>query len=87
MLALAGDHSSLALLFSVFVGGFGNLLAFVYVSAVVARTMERQAWERGRVAWLDRETLGRLIVAVLRAALIVVACCSRSSASPGRCGN
>ncbi len=73
LLALAGDHSSLAFLFSVFVGGFGNLLAFVYVSAVVARTMERQAWDRGRVAWLDRETLGRLIVAVLRAALIVVA--------------
>ena len=56
-----------------FVGSFGNLLAFVYVSAVVARTMERAGWDRGRVVGLDRETLGRLIVAVLRAALIVVA--------------
>jgi hypothetical protein len=72
MLALAGDHSALAMLFAIFVGGFGNLLAFVYVSAVVARTMDGQDWQGGRLPMLDRASLLRLVRAVLRAALIVV---------------
>jgi hypothetical protein len=72
VLELAGAHSGLALLFAVFVGGLGNLLAFVYVSAVVAATLDRQAWDRSRTLGIDAATLGRLLVTVLRAALIVV---------------
>ena len=39
LLALVDDHSALAFLFAVFVGSLGNLLAYVYVSAVVALTI------------------------------------------------
>ena len=44
LLALVDDHSALAFLFAVFVGSLGNLLAYVYVSAVVALTIERGGW-------------------------------------------
>ena len=63
LLALAGDHSGLAFLFAVFVGGVGNLLAFVYVSAVVARTIERGGLGARPRSRARRETLGRLLVA------------------------
>jgi hypothetical protein len=72
LLDLVGDHSVIALLFAVFVGGLGNLLAFVYVSAVVASTIDGGGWEHGR-PMLDWATLGPLLGAVVRAAVIVVA--------------
>ena len=73
VLDLTGDHSGMALLFAVFVGSVGNLLAFVFVSAVVAGTIERGGWERGRMAGIDGATLRRLVGSVTRAALVVVA--------------
>jgi hypothetical protein len=73
LLDLAGRHSGLAFLFAVFVGGLGNLLAFVYVSAVVAVIMDRGGWDHRRWYGIDPATLRRLIAAVLRAAVIVVA--------------
>jgi hypothetical protein len=73
LLELAGTHSGLAFLFAVFVGGLGNLLAFVYVSAVVALTLDREGWDRGHRFGLDASTLKHLLATVLRGALIVVA--------------
>jgi hypothetical protein len=75
VLELVDDHSAIAAMFAIFVGGFGNLLAFVYVSAAVALTIERGSWDFGRLlgGQMTAVTLGRLIGAVLRAALIVSA--------------
>ena len=75
LLALVDDHSALAFLFAVFVGSLGNLLAYVYVSAVVALTIERGRWRNEPVfaRKLDNATLGRLLLAVLKAGLIVAA--------------
>lgn len=72
VLELTGDHSGMAMLFAVFVGSVGNLLAFVFVSAVVAATIERGGWERTSLAGIDGRTLKRLVWSVTRAALIVV---------------
>jgi hypothetical protein len=73
VLELTGDHSGIAFVFALFVGSLGNLLAFVYVSAVVSRTMDRGGWERGRAIGLDIRTLGQLLWHVMRAAVIVIA--------------
>ena len=73
VLELTGDHSGMALLFAVFVGSVGNLLAFVFVSTVVAGTIDRGGWEGGRITGIDGATLRRLLVSVTRAALVVVA--------------
>ena len=76
LLALAGDHSGLAFLFAVFVGGVGNLLAFVYVSAVVAahdrtRRLGKRAASRARPGDARRPARrrragGLVVVALLR---------------------
>jgi hypothetical protein len=73
LLDLAGAHSGLAFLFAVFVGGLGNLLAFVYVSAVVARVLEGEGWDRRRWFGIDAATFKHLLATVVRGALIVVA--------------
>jgi hypothetical protein len=73
VLDLAGARSGLAFVFAVFVGGLGSLLAFTYVSAVVAATLDRGGWDRRRWFGIDVPTLKRLLATVLRAALIVVA--------------
>jgi hypothetical protein len=73
VLDLAGDHSGLAFVFAVFVGSLGNLLAFVYVSTVVAGTMERDRWQGRGLMGIDSATLARSMAAALRGALIVIA--------------
>ncbi len=72
VLELTGDHSAMAMLFAVFVGSVGNLLAFVFVSAVVAATIDRGGWERAGLTGISAHALRRLIWSVTRAALIVV---------------
>jgi len=73
VLDLTGDHSGLAFVFAVFVGGLGNLLAFVYVSAVVARTMDGGRWQGSGLIGVDSATLARTLAAALRGAVIVIA--------------
>lgn len=73
VLDLTGDHSGLAFVFAVFVGGLGNLLAFVYVSTVVARTMDRGRWQGGGLIGVDGATLARAVAAALRGAVVVIA--------------
>jgi hypothetical protein len=72
LIELTGDHSGMAFLFAVFVGGFGNLLAFAYVAAVVARTIDTGEFDRTRLIGLDLVALRNLVLTVVRGAVIVV---------------
>lgn len=69
---LAGDRSGLAMLLSILVGGLADLLAFVYVAAVVARVVAREgsADDQRRVA-LSFDEVRELLTAVTRAIVVV----------------
>lgn len=72
---LAGARSGVGLLAGVLVGGIASLLAFVYVSCVVARIVDDRCEDpRGiRASVLPIADLGRLLASVARATIIVVA--------------
>lgn len=79
LLELAGTRSEVGVLLALAVGGVGNLLAFVYVSAVVAhviagfdRTHAGEGIAGPTTVRLDAAELRRLLVAVARAAFVVV---------------
>lgn len=69
LVELAGDRSGLAFVVPLAVGGIGDLLAFVYVAAAVARLLGER--DDGRVVpTLDE--LRRLLAAVARASAVVL---------------
>lgn len=72
---LAGARSGIAVLIALLVGGIGNLLAFVYVSTVVAGTIgsERSSGLNPTAVILSAQAVRRLIGAVLRAVVVVTA--------------
>ncbi|MCB0968933.1 MAG: hypothetical protein KDB37_19035, partial [Ilumatobacter sp.] len=70
LVGLAGDRSAVALLISVAIGGLGDLLAFVYIAAVVARSIDDEV-ESGRGILLSGDEVRRLMGALLRAIVVV----------------
>ena len=72
LIDLAGERSGIAALFAIFVGGIGNLLAFTFVSSMVATTIDRPWANDGRPCSAMRGhpgSLRRLVGAVARSAV------------------
>lgn len=79
LLELAGTRSEVGVLIALLVGGVGNLLAFVYISAVVAHVIA--GFDRAHAGGgapdfakvrLDGSEVRRLLLAVARAAAVVL---------------
>ncbi len=74
LLGVAGKHSSISFLLTMLVGGIAEVLALVYVTAVVAKCMARpELLQRRPWAILHRDELVRLMRSTARAAIVVVA--------------
>jgi hypothetical protein len=78
LLELAGTRSEVGVLIALLVGGIGNLLAFTYISTVVAHVIaasDRTDAERGTPGppqvRLDGSEVGRLLPAIARAGVVV----------------
>ena len=72
LVELAGERSWVAFSVAIVVGGFADLLAFVYISASVARILDRPADDTDRRTFPTWAEVGHLARAVGRATVVVV---------------